>query len=71
MKQRQHRRLFWVIVIVLAGFHVDFFNHGENVSPLLLGWIPLDLAYHVVWVIVAALLVLYLTRYVWRDSDGS
>ena len=71
MKQRQHRRIFWILVIVLAVFHVDFFNHGEIARRLFWEWLPLDLAYHVVWVILAAVLVLYFTRYVWRDYDGS
>ncbi len=70
MTRRQHRRIFWVLVVVLSVLHVDFFNHGIP-ALLLFGWLPADLAYHLAWVIAAALLVLYLTRYVWRDSDGS
>ena len=70
MTRRHHRRVFWVLVVVLAALHVDFFNHGVSPPPLF-GWLPVDLAYHMIWVIAAAALVLYFTRYVWRDSDGS
>ncbi len=70
MTRRRHRRIFWVFVVVLAALHVDFFNHGTS-PPLLFGWLPADLAYHMAWVIAAAALVLYFTRYVWRDYDGS
>ena len=70
MTRRQHRRIFWVLVVVLAALHVDFFNHGTTL-PLIFGWLPTDLAYHIAWVIAAAVLVLYFTRYVWRDFDES
>lgn len=70
MTRRQHRRIFWLLVVVLAALHVDFFNHGTT-PPLLFGWLPVDLAYHITWVIAAGALVIYFTRYVWRDYDGA
>ncbi len=69
MTRRQHRRIFWLFVSILAILHVDFFNHGESMW-LIFGWLPVDLVYHLVWVILAAASVVYLTKYVWQDYDG-
>lgn len=68
MTRKQHSRTFWTATIVLCVLHVDFFNHGVG-SVLLFGWLPFDLAYHILWMVLAAVLVFYFTHSVWRSAD--
>jgi len=70
MTQRHHSWVFWGFVLILILLHADFFNHGASPPPLF-GWLPVDLAYHILWVIAAGLLVFYFTHFVWRDPDES
>ncbi len=68
MSHRQHRRIFWIVTTILCLLHLDFFNHGVT-RDLLFGWLPFDLAYHIVWMIFAGVMVFHFTHYVWRSAD--
>tara|TARA_Y100000310_G_C20025011_1_gene509182 strand:+ start:283 stop:495 length:213 start_codon:yes stop_codon:yes gene_type:complete len=68
MTRKQHKTFFWTAVVILSILHVDFFNHGIE-DPLLFGWLPIDLAYHFLWVVVAAALVFYFAHFIWRAPD--
>lgn len=68
MTLKQHKRLFWIAAAVLSVLHLDVFNHGGS-APLLFGWLPRDLAYHIAWVLVAGVLVLHLTLAIWRRPE--
>ena len=68
MTLKQHKRIFWIAAVALSALHFDVFNHGQA-SPLLFGWLPRDLAYHMAWIVVAGALVLYLTQAIWRRPE--
>ena len=61
------RALFWLAVVALLGLHMLGFGQGDR--PLLLGWVPLDLAYRVAWMAAAAGVVFWMTARLWPDSD--
>lgn len=66
MSPRAHRRTFAAIVLALLALHVDVWNHGRG--GLVLGWLPWDLAYHLGWMLAAAVAVVYMTVGPWRDE---
>ena len=45
------------------------FGFGQGGRPLLFGWMPIDLAYRVLWMLLAAGLVFWMTARLWSD-DG-
>ncbi|MDC0716046.1 hypothetical protein [Nannocystis bainbridge] len=62
-----HQRLFAVLTAALIVLHIDPWNAGPG--PLLFGWLPWDLAYHLAWMAAGTLLVLYMTsRAIWPDD---
>ncbi|MBZ5715195.1 hypothetical protein [Nannocystis pusilla] len=68
MSAAAHHRLFAVLGVALVVLHVDTWNAGPG--ELLLGWLPWDLAYHLLWMAAAALLVLYMTsRAIWPEDQ--
>lgn len=67
MTVRAHRRAFAALTAALFALHLDPWNAGP--AALLFGWLPWDLAYHLLWMAAAALLVLYMTSgAVWPDD---
>lgn len=64
---RAHRRLFALLTAALIVLHVDPYNAGPG--PLVFGWLPWDLAYHLGWMAAAALLVVYMTSSVIWPED--
>ncbi len=64
---RQHRVLWWGIVAFLVAGHL--FDLREAVPGLIMGLFPWDLLYHLLWMALAAMAVLYLTEIVWVDDD--
>ncbi|PCC68090.1 hypothetical protein SAMN02745121_04565 [Nannocystis exedens] len=59
MSPAAHQRLFAVLAVALIVLHVDTWNAGPG--PLVFGWLPWDLAYHLAWMAAAAVLVFYMT----------
>ena len=51
------------LVLILAVLHQDFWLWGD--TKLLLGFLPIGLAYHIVYSILAALLWAAAIRFVW------
>lgn len=68
MSRRSHRTVLWVAVVVMILLHLDPLDH-QQVEPVLLGWIPRDLGYHLAWVFGAALLTFYFCSKVWPDEE--
>ena len=62
-----HRIAAWGGFLLLIALHLDFWREQRPV--LYLGWIPEDMAYRLVWMVLAWIYLLYFTRYVWRE-DG-
>lgn len=68
MTPAAHRRLFAVLAAALIVVHVDPWNAGPG--PLVLGWLPWDLAYHLLWMAIATLLVFYMTSAaIWPEDQ--
>ena len=63
--------LFWAVVVALLIAHMFSVEQGER--ALVLGWIPVDMAYRVAWMICAAGVVAWMTTRLWPevpDQDG-
>jgi hypothetical protein len=74
LSRKTHARIFWAVVAVLLILHVDVFNHlepgsdpSDGVAPV--GWLPWDMAYHLLWMVAAAGAVFYLTAKVWPSDS--
>lgn len=66
MSRRAHARIFAGLALALVILHFDACNN-HRIEPLVLGWIPIDLAYHLGWIVLATALVFYMTARVWPD----
>jgi hypothetical protein len=69
LKRETHHRLgagFWLATLALAAAHLFRFQHDD--SALYLGWLPADLAFRIVWIIAATLLVFAMTSVSWREE---
>lgn len=69
MSLAAHRRVFAALVAVMVLLHVDVWNHGRT-EPLVLGWLPWDLAYHLGWMALGTGLVFYMTSGALWPDDG-
>ena len=56
--------LLTLLIAVVYLLHQDFWN-WKKIEPLVLGFLPIGLAYHVAYSIVAALTMVVLVRYAW------
>jgi hypothetical protein len=56
------------MVVVMLALHLDPFEQGR-VDPVLWGWIPRDLSYHLAWVVAAAAITFYFCAKVWPDKE--
>jgi hypothetical protein len=66
LSRRAELTLFWVAVVVLLVAHM--FGFGQGGRPLLFGWMPIDLAYRVLWMLLAGCLVFWMTGRLWGDE---
>ncbi len=58
----------YLLVAVLVVAHQDIFNWGD--SRLVLGWLPVGLAYHVAYTLVTALMWVLAIKVAWpADVD--
>jgi len=65
-KTRISLRILALLVMVSAVYalHQDFWN-WQRIEPLLFGFLPVGLAYHVAYSILAALMMTVLVRFAW------
>ncbi len=56
--------LVTVLVLVVYLLHQDFWN-WKKTDPLILGFLPIGLAYHAGYSILAAILMAFLVRIAW------
>ena len=62
------RRLHWaVIILVFYALHQDLWL-WRTAEPLVFGFLPIGLAYHGAYCLVAALLMWALTTYAWPSD---
>jgi hypothetical protein len=65
---RAHLRLFSALTVALVVLHVDVWNAGAG--GLVFGWLPVDVAYHLVWMAAATGLVFYMTSAaIWPEGQ--
>ena len=62
------RGLFWLAVVVLLAAHMVSCEQGDR--PLVLGWLPIDMAYRVAWMACAAGLVAWMTTRLWPEPPA-
>jgi hypothetical protein len=65
MGRRGHARVFAAIALALVLLHLWHFP-GAVAVP---GWMPWDLAYHLLWMLAATGAIFYLTAKVWPEAD--
>lgn len=63
-----HRRLVYIALILLAILHQDFWFWDD--ATLVLGFLPIGLAYHSAYCIVAAGVWYLATKFAWPDPDS-
>lgn len=59
------RICLWLAVAGLLVLHVIPPHRGAE--PVLLGFLPWDLGYHVLWMVGAALTIIFAAEVVWRE----
>lgn len=58
-----------ILVLVVYALHQDFWN-WKRVEPLVLGFLPVGLAYHAAYSLIVALLMWVLVKWAWpADLD--
>ena len=60
------RRLVFGLIVLLAVLHQDYW-WWDSIDPLVLGFIPIGLAYHAGVSIVAAIMWALAIKYCWPD----
>lgn len=65
-----HRIIFWLGIVLLCGAHMwpRLMPH-EGPSPLWFGWLPNDMAYHLVWILCASAWVFYMCGPIWSAEE--
>lgn len=61
-----NRLLPWVGFLLLLILHLDFWRPQRLV--LYFGWLPEEMAYRLLWMLLAWLYLLYFTARVWREE---
>lgn len=63
------RRLIYIALILLVVLHQDFWLWED--ATVLFGFMPIGLAYHTAYCIVAAALWYLATKYAWPEDDSA
>ena len=63
------RRLIYIALILLAVLHQDYWLWDD--ATLVFGFMPIGLAYHTAYCIVAAGLWYLATKYAWPEDDSA
>lgn len=71
MSRRQHTALSvaWGLALYVAHHHV--WRDDPAAPRLLLGWMPVELAWRLGWMALAALFLAHLCARVWRAEDAA
>lgn len=64
------RTLIWIAVIALIVLHQDFW-FWDTYEPLVFGFLPIGLAYHVGLSIAAAIVWFLATKFCWPADEAS
>lgn len=62
------RQLIYAALMVLALLHQDFWQWND--PTIVLGFLPIGLAYHTAYCILAAIIWHLAAKYAWPDSDS-
>ena len=63
MRRRHALTLAWVGFLLLLALHLDFWRPQR--SELLFGWLPVELAYRVLFLVLAWLYMVFICSRVW------
>jgi hypothetical protein len=66
VNRRTANALAWVGALALVALHLDFWRPQRVV--LYFGWLPEELAYRLAWMGLAALYLVFVCRFVWRED---
>ncbi len=67
LTRRVERWLFAIAVALLLATHMLRFGQGDR--ALVLGWVPIDLAYRLVWLCAATAVVFWMTARLWPNRE--
>lgn len=59
------KRLVYAIIIIMVCFHFDFWN-WDKIHPIVFGWIPIGLFYHIAYCFLFMGVIHLLNRFCWR-----
>lgn len=62
------RTVVWVLILLLALLHQDFWNRND--TSLVFGFLPVGLAYHIGLTFAAAAAWLLVVRFAWPMDDA-
>ena len=64
MKSKQI--LVYLLILIMLFLHFDFWN-WDKIHPIVLGWMPIGLFYHVVYCFVFVGILALLNRWCWPE----
>ncbi len=67
MSARALRRTAWLGALVLLFLHLDFWRVQR--PKLWFGWMPEELLYRLLWMLLAWLYLLFFCARIWRDDN--
>lgn len=67
IRNRRNKVALAVLVVVLLVTHVVQWRPG--LEPMVLGFMPWDLAYHLIWMVAAAAVIFWWTTVDWDDPS--
>lgn len=68
MSVRAHRIVLAAIVIALVILHMDPWSDG-SIEPVVWGFVPRDLGYHLLWVLAATATTFYMCAKAWPEDE--
>ena len=61
---KPHKILLWLLAAIIYLLHQDFWN-WKKAEPLIFGFLPIGLAYHAGYSILAAVTMAILVKFAW------
>lgn len=66
LPRRNRGGLIYVLILIMLALHNDFWL-WDRIHPLVLGWMPIGLFYHVAYMIVAVVVLALMVRFAWPE----
>ena len=68
LKPKTTHWIAWISALVLVVLHLDFWRDQRPV--LYWNWLPEELLFRIVWLLLAWAFLLFFCRFVWRGDDA-